>query len=81
VGSLAIMIASSAFIVPYERMRQQHPLRNDGRDIDLSEALKSLDKRELFSAARFWDGAPPGNWRFSRKVGGVLCGAACLSNR
>ena len=66
VGSLSILIASSAILIPYERMRSRHPMHHKGRDTDLSKALKSLEKREFFCKAQFWNDSSPGDWRFSR---------------
>jgi hypothetical protein len=66
VGSFSILVASSAILIPYERMQSRHPMHRKQRDCDLSRALRSLDKKELFSGAQFWNGSRPGDWRFSR---------------
>src|SRR5450759_4278424 len=66
VGSFSILVASSTILIPYERMQSRHPMHRKERDSDLSRALRSLDKKELFSSARFWKGSSPGDWRFSR---------------
>jgi hypothetical protein len=66
VGSFSILVASSAILIPYERMQSRHPMHKRARDSDLSRALRSLDKKELFSSAQFWKGSSPGDWRFSR---------------
>jgi hypothetical protein len=46
VGSFSILVASSAILIPYERMQSRHPMHRKERDSDLSKALRSLDKRE-----------------------------------
>jgi hypothetical protein len=65
-ASFSILVASSAILIPYERMQSRHPMHRKGRDGDLSTALRSLDKKELFSNAQFWKESSPGDWRFSR---------------
>jgi hypothetical protein len=66
VGSFSLLVASAVFVIPYERMQSRHPMHHKGRDGDLDRALRCLDKRENFCAARFWNGEDPGEWRFSR---------------
>src|SRR5437868_1801593 len=66
VASFSILVASSAILIPYERMRSHHPMHRKGQDGDLSRALRSLDKKELFYNAHFWKESSPGDWRFSR---------------
>lgn len=65
-GSFSLLVASAVFVIPYERMQETHPLNRRGRVADLDNALRRLDKRELFLEAKFWDRADPGEWRFSR---------------
>lgn len=65
VGSFALLVASAAFLIPYERMKSKHPLHN--RDDDLTKALRKLDSKEQrFVAAPFW--ADVSAWRYSRIV-------------
>jgi hypothetical protein len=64
VGSLALLVASAAFTIPYERMKNCHPMHKVGDD-DLTKALYDLQTCP-FLAAPFWAGADPGSWRFSR---------------
>jgi hypothetical protein len=65
-GSFSLLVASSALLIPYERMKERHPLHRKGRDSDLSRALRSLEKKEKFLTADFWNGQAPDAWRFSR---------------
>jgi hypothetical protein len=66
VGSFSLLVAPSAFVIPYERMQARHPMHLRGHDGDLDSALRRLDSSERFLAASFWNGAEPGEWRFSR---------------
>jgi hypothetical protein len=43
VGSLALLVASAAFVIPYERMKAKHPMHKD-EDDDLEKALRKLQK-------------------------------------
>jgi hypothetical protein len=63
VGSFALLVASAAFLIPYERMKSSHPLRNRDDD-DLTKALRKLDKEQRFVTAPFW--ADVSTWRHSR---------------
>ncbi|MEH2594950.1 hypothetical protein V1278_001863 [Bradyrhizobium sp. AZCC 1577] len=65
VGSFSLLVASSIFLIPYERMRSRHPLHNP-RDAELDGELRFLDKKERFLTAGFWRDEPPKDWRFSR---------------
>jgi hypothetical protein len=65
VGSLALLVASAAFVIPYERIKAAHPMHKD-EDDGLNEALRKLDKKEKFVNAPFWAGEAPGSWRYSR---------------
>jgi len=63
-GSFSIMLASSILIVPLERTKNQHPIRQEqGRA--LQAGLRSLERRRWLEAD-FWAGTDPGEWRFSR---------------
>jgi hypothetical protein len=66
VGSFSLLVAASAFVIPYERMQSRHPMHLQNHDGDLDSALRRLDDDEQFLRASFWNGASPGEWRFSR---------------
>jgi CRISPR/Cas system CMR-associated protein Cmr1 (group 7 of RAMP superfamily) len=66
VGSFALLVASAAFLIPYERMKSSHPLHN--RDDDLTRAIRKLD-REQFATAPFC--ADVSTWRYSRIMNNV----------
>ena len=61
------MLASSILLVPWERANNRHPLKLEHGG-SLQEALKNLENRKWLGAD-FWDGAGPGEWRFSRIMG------------
>jgi hypothetical protein len=65
IGSFSLLVASAAFLIPYERMKSAHPMRKEGDD-DLTKALRSLDRKHKFLSAPFWPSADHGAWRFSR---------------
>lgn len=60
VGSFSLLVAASAFVIPYERMQSRHPMHLRGHDGDLDSALRRLDSKERFLEASFWNGAEPG---------------------
>jgi hypothetical protein len=64
IGSLVLLVASAAFMIPFERMKGNHPMRRSGDD-ELVKALRGLD-RSAFLTAPFWACADPGSWKFSR---------------
>lgn len=66
-GTFSVMLASSILLVPWERANNKHPLRQE-RDGGLEASLKELEKRR-WHEADFWQGAAPGEWRFSRIMG------------
>lgn len=66
-GTFSVMMASAILIVPWERAKERHFLRAE-RGSNLQDALKRLGKSKWLNAD-FWDGVPPGEWRFSRIVG------------
>jgi hypothetical protein len=68
VGSFSLLVAASAFVIPYERMQSRHPMHRRDHDGDLDSALRRLDNNEQFLGASFWNGASPGDWRFSRVI-------------
>src|SRR5687767_8033356 len=65
VGSFAFMIASSLFLVPYERAVKKPPLGGISREPELFDGLRRQEK-SLFPDAELWDGSLPGDWRCSR---------------
>lgn len=65
-GSFALLVASAAFVIPYERLRARHPMRKPDEGNDLNDALRQMDRTERFLRASFWRGADPGAWRFTR---------------
>jgi len=66
-GTFSIMLASSILLVPWERVRNSHPLTQEhGGKLQVS--LQEL-KRQRWPEARFWNRANPGDWRFSRIMG------------
>jgi hypothetical protein len=62
VGSFALLVATAAFLIPYERMKDSNLMRK-GEDDDLTKALRQLDKKQWFVTAPFWFGADVGSWR------------------
>jgi hypothetical protein len=66
-GTFSIMLASSILLVPLERAKNEHPIRQE-RGGGLQASLKRLERRKWL-AADFWAGTPPGEWRFSRIMG------------
>lgn len=49
-GSFALMIAPSLFLVPYERMKNAHPLREARRERDIFSALKRVDRQKFLGS-------------------------------
>jgi len=65
VGSFALLAASAAFVIPYERLKK-HPLETSSvQTPSVSNALRHLEKQP-FASADFWRGSDPGYWRFTR---------------
>jgi hypothetical protein len=69
VGSFSLLVASSLFVVPFERLKK-HPLREAEREPELYQALRNLRKQRFLDAI-FWHGARPVGWRLSRIVTSV----------
>jgi hypothetical protein len=71
-ASFSLLVAASAFVIPYERMKVNHAIFARSVDGDLHRALHRLDK-EFFLQAGFWQGSElePNSWRFSRIMKGT----------
>ena len=67
VGSFSLMIASSIFLIPYERMKKGHPLEDASDEPELYRAIKRI-QRQKFLESDVWGPTPPGDWRMSRKI-------------
>ena len=65
VGSFALMVASSIFVIPYERMKKPHPLGGVGSEPELYQAIKRI-QRQKFLESEIWGCTPSGEWRMSR---------------
>jgi hypothetical protein len=70
VGSFSLMVAPSLFLIPYERLNKQHPLRDGEREPDVYRALRRISK-SAFLEADFWNGSPGVDWRLTRIVSPV----------
>jgi hypothetical protein len=66
-GTFSIMLASSILLIPWERVRNKHPLTQEHGG-NLQASLKELEKQKWLEAD-FWGSAEPGDWRFSRIMG------------
>ncbi|MES2844746.1 MAG: hypothetical protein V4747_06950, partial [Pseudomonadota bacterium] len=66
-GTFSIMLASSVLLVPLERAKVAHPLKQE-QGGNLQSALDSL-ARQRWLEAEFWKGNATGDWRFSRIMG------------
>ena len=69
-GSFSLMIAPSLFLVPFERMKNSHPLGEADREPEIVTALKRIDRQD-FLGAEFWQGNVPTDWRLSRVISDV----------
>ena len=67
VGSFSLLVAPSLFLIPYERLKNNHPLREGTREPEVNRALKRVG-RQKWSRSEFWDGEPGQSWRFTRIV-------------
>ena len=67
VGSFSLMVASSIFLIPYERMKKRHPLDDAIDEPELYQAIKQI-QRQKFLESEVWDLTPPGDWRMSRII-------------
>ncbi len=62
VGSFSLMVASSIFLIPYERMKKGHPLDDASDEPELYRAIKRI-QRQKFLESDVWGHTPPGDWR------------------
>ncbi len=67
VGTFSVMLASSVLIIPWERVRNQHPLTQEAGG-ELQREMRALE-RARWIAADFWEGNPPTSWKFSLVTG------------
>lgn len=67
VGSFSVMLASSILLVPWERAKNEHPIRQE-KGGALQTNLRRLERRKWLEAD-FWTDAAPGEWHFSRIIG------------
>ena len=67
VGSFSLMVASSIFLIPYERMKKGHPLDDASDEPKLYRAIKRI-QRQKFLESEVWGPTPPGDWRMSRII-------------
>lgn len=65
VGSFSLIVATSVFLIPYERMKMAHPLNQRAPEGQLYDAIGRIE-RQLFLDAEFWKNYPDVAWRFSR---------------
>ncbi len=65
IGSFSLLVASSIFLIPYERMKKGHPLKDTQREPQLYQAIRQVES-ERFLAAAFWPDKQLRDWRFSR---------------
>lgn len=65
VGSFSLLVANSVFVIPFERMKDAHPLREHEREPEIYEAIEKQQKVR-FLQAELWNGRPPADWRMSR---------------
>lgn len=65
VGSFSLLVANSIFVIPFERMKAAHPLREREREPGIYAAIANeLDKP--FLEAALWGKERPADWRMSR---------------
>ena len=64
-GSFSLIVATSVFLIPYERMNDRHFLNRRGKEPDLYDAIDRIE-RQHFLKAEFWRNGTPQEWRFSR---------------
>lgn len=65
VGSFSLVVATSVFLIPYERMKAAHPLNEGAPGEGLYDAIRQVE-RQPFHEAPFWEGALIHPWRFTR---------------
>lgn len=70
VGSFSLLVAPSLFLIPYERMKEQHPIREHEREPEIYAAMKRI-RSQKFLDADFWAGQRKESWRLTRIVSRV----------
>ena len=58
-GSFSLTMASSLLVIPYERMRNTHPLGEAAHEPEIYRAIRSVEKKH-FLQADFWGETPVG---------------------
>jgi hypothetical protein len=64
-GSFSLVVVTSVFMIPYERMKGAHPLNKAGQGDGLYAAIRRVE-RQPFCQAEFWNGEQNRHWQFSR---------------
>ena len=67
-GSFSLIVATSVFLIPYERMQPRHPFNRD--DKRLYRELRRIERRR-FLRADFWPEEQAYPWHFSRVMNDV----------
>lgn len=70
VGSFSLIVATSIFLIPYERMKARHPLNRGDQGPEIYSAIRRVE-RQRFLEAEFWRADRPQPWRLSRIVNEV----------
>lgn len=65
VGSFSLVVATSVFLIPYERMKATHPLHRPEDEADIYRAIRRAE-RQKFMEGEFWRERPHDIWRYSR---------------
>lgn len=65
IGSFSLIVATSIFLIPYERMKARHFLHDPIRETKIDIEIKRVE-RQKFLQGEFWDSPPNHGWRFSR---------------
>lgn len=65
IGSFSLIVATSVFLIPYERMKARHPLYLPDQDAHIDNRLRAIE-RQSFLKSEIWNGELPGPWWFSR---------------
>lgn len=65
IGSFSLIVATSVFLIPYERLKARHPLNRGGNEHELYASIYRVE-RQRFLQAEYWQNVQPQDWRFSR---------------
>jgi len=65
VGSFSLLVANSIFVIPFERMKDAHPLHENEREPEIYEAIRAESGKPFLEAA-LWNNKAPTDWRMSR---------------